>query len=33
VTVDLDITDELKARALTGSDGASDLGVFYELDF
>ena len=32
VTVDLDITDDLKARATTGAD-ESTLGVFFEKDF
>jgi translocation and assembly module TamB len=33
VTVDLDITDEIKARASAGADGDSSLGVFYEADY
>ena len=32
VTIDLDLTDDLKARATTGPD-ESTLGVFYEKDF
>ena len=33
VTVNLDITDDIKARASTGIDGESSVGVFYEGDY
>src|SRR5690606_17345390 len=33
VTIDLDITDALRARAATGTDGNSSVGVFYEQDY
>jgi translocation and assembly module TamB len=33
VTVDLDLTDDIKARASAGADGNSSLGVFYEADY
>ncbi|RUT34412.1 translocation/assembly module TamB [Arsenicitalea aurantiaca] len=33
VTVDLDITDDVRARASTGADGNSSIGVFYERDY
>jgi translocation and assembly module TamB len=33
VTVDLDITSDIKARAATGMDGNSSVGVFYEADY
>ncbi|WP_295806781.1 translocation/assembly module TamB domain-containing protein [uncultured Nitratireductor sp.] len=32
-TVNLDITDELKARGAVGSDGNSSLGIFFEKDY
>ncbi|MBL0933653.1 MAG: translocation/assembly module TamB domain-containing protein [Rhizobiaceae bacterium] len=32
-TINLDITDELKARGAVGSDGDSSLGVFFERDY
>jgi translocation and assembly module TamB len=32
-TINLDITEELKARGSVGSDGDSSLGVFYERDY
>lgn len=33
VTVNLDLTDNIKARAAASSTGESDLGVFYEKDY
>jgi len=33
VTIDLDITDNLRARGATGTDGDSSLGIFYEMDY
>jgi translocation and assembly module TamB len=33
VTIELDITDELKARGALGSDGASSLGIFFEREY
>lgn len=33
VTIDLDITDSLRARGATGTDGDSSLGLFYEQDY
>ncbi|MEM6666985.1 MAG: translocation/assembly module TamB domain-containing protein, partial [Pseudomonadota bacterium] len=33
VTLDLDITNELKARGSLGNDGNSSLGVFFERDY
>lgn len=33
VSVDLDITDDVKARASTGINGESSVGVFYETDY
>ncbi|HEV7277361.1 MAG TPA: translocation/assembly module TamB domain-containing protein [Devosiaceae bacterium] len=33
VAVDLDITDDLKARASTGVDGESSVGIYYETDY
>lgn len=32
-TINLDITDELKARGAVGSDGDSSLGLFFERDY
>lgn len=32
-TINLDITEDLKARGAVGSDGDSSLGVFYEKDY
>lgn len=32
-TINLDITDELKARGALGSDGDSSLGIFFERDY
>lgn len=32
-TINLDITDELRARGSIGSDGDSSLGIFYERDY
>lgn len=32
-TINLDITDDLKARGSMGSDGDSSLGIFYERDY
>ena len=32
-TINLDITEDLKARGSVGSDGDSSLGVFYEKDY
>jgi translocation and assembly module TamB len=32
-TINLDITEDLKARGAMGSDGDSSLGVFYERDY
>lgn len=32
-TINLDITENLKARGAMGSDGDSSLGVFYERDY
>lgn len=33
VTVNLDITDDIKAKASAGADGNSSVGVFYEADY
>ena len=33
VTINLDLTDDIKARAATGTDGDTSLGVFYEKDY
>ncbi|RDE09430.1 translocation/assembly module TamB domain-containing protein [Pelagibacterium lacus] len=33
VTIDLDITDQLRARGQTGTDGNSSVGLFYEDDY
>jgi translocation and assembly module TamB len=33
VTVNLDLTDEIKAKASAGADGNSSVGVFYETDY
>lgn len=33
VTIDLDITDSLRARGATGTDGDSSVGIFYEQDY
>ncbi|MDB5505574.1 MAG: gramicidin biosynthesis grst protein [Devosia sp.] len=33
VTVNLDITDDLKATVSTGTDGESNAGIFYETDY
>lgn len=33
VTVNLDITDDIRARASTGTNGDTSLGVFYEKDY
>lgn len=33
VTIDLDITDSLRARGTTGTDGNSSIGIFYEQDY
>src|SRR5690606_15141 len=33
VTVNLDITNDLKAKAALGADGNSSVGVFYEKDY
>lgn len=33
VTIDLDITDELRARGAAGADGNTSVGVFYEQDY
>ena len=32
-TINLDITEDLKARGSVGSNGDSGLGVFYEKDY
>ncbi len=32
-TINLDITDDLKARGAVGSDGGSEIGLFYERDY
>lgn len=32
-TINLDITDELKAKGAVGSDGDSSVGIFYEKDY
>lgn len=32
-TINLDITDDLKARGAVGSDGDSSVGIFYERDY
>ncbi|WP_186444887.1 translocation/assembly module TamB domain-containing protein, partial [Mesorhizobium sp. J18] len=32
-TINLDITESLKARGAVGSDGDSSLGIFYERDY
>ncbi len=32
-TINLDITDDLKARGAVGSDGGSEVGIFYERDY
>ena len=32
-TINLDITDDLKARGAVGSDGESSLGIFFERDY
>jgi translocation and assembly module TamB len=33
VTVNLDLTPDLKASAASGSDGDSSVGLFYERDY
>lgn len=33
VAVDLDITEDVKARASAGADGESSIGIFYETDY
>jgi translocation and assembly module TamB len=33
VTIDLEVTDSLRARAGTSTNGNSSLGVFYEQDY
>jgi translocation and assembly module TamB len=33
VTVNLDVTDDIKAKVSTGTDGDSSFGVFYESDY
>lgn len=33
VSIDLDITSDIKARGTAGSDGSTSLGVFYEKDY
>lgn len=33
VTIDLDITENLKARGAAGADGESSIGLFYERDY
>jgi translocation and assembly module TamB len=33
VTIDLDITDSLKARGAAGADGDTSLGIFFERDY
>jgi translocation and assembly module TamB len=33
VTIDLDITDNLRARGAAGSDGNTSIGIFYEQDY
>jgi translocation and assembly module TamB len=33
VAVDLEITEDVKARASAGADGNSSVGVFYETDY
>jgi len=33
VTVNLDITDDIRAKASTGTDGNDSIGVFYESDY
>ncbi|WP_116652210.1 translocation/assembly module TamB domain-containing protein [Pelagibacterium sediminicola] len=33
VTIDLEITDSLRARGATGTDGDSSVGIFYEQDY
>ena len=32
-TINLDITEDLKARGAVGSDGDSSVGVFFEKDY
>ncbi len=32
-TINLDLTDDIKARAATGSDGETSIGVFFESDY
>ncbi|TWG64762.1 translocation and assembly module TamB [Aminobacter sp. J44] len=32
-SINLDITEELKARGAVGTDGDTSLGVFYERDY
>jgi translocation and assembly module TamB len=33
VTINLDVTEDLKITGAAGSDGDSSLGVFYERDY
>jgi translocation and assembly module TamB len=33
VSIDLDLTDSLKARGSTSNDGENSIGIFYENDF
>jgi len=33
VTVNLDITDDIKAKASARADGNSSVGIFYEADY
>ena len=33
VTINLDVTDDLKVTGAAGQDGNSSLGVFYEKDY
>jgi translocation and assembly module TamB len=33
VTIDLDITENLKARGAAGADGETSIGIFYERDY
>ena len=33
VTIDLDVTKDVKARAGMGSDGGSSLGIFFEKEY
>ena len=33
VTIDLDVTRDVKARAGMGADGSSSLGIFFEKEY